>query len=41
MIPSRTKDKLKAMIIISAILHLNLEVAQRACQSQEGILNFG
>lgn len=35
MIPLHTKDKRKALTIISATMHLNLEVAQRASQSQE------
>lgn len=41
MIPPQTKDKLKTLIIISATLHLSLEVTQRANQSQEGTLDFG
>ena len=41
MIPPQTKDKLKTLIIISATLHLNLEVAQRGSQSEEGTLDFG
>ena len=41
MIPPQTKDKLKTLIIISATMHLNLDVAQRANQSQERTLEFG
>ena len=41
MIPPQTKDKLKTLKIISATLRLNLEVIQRANQSQEGTLEFG
>jgi len=41
MIPPQTKDKLKTLIIISATLHLSLEVTQRANQSQERTLEFG
>lgn len=33
--------KIKTLIIISATMHLNLDVAQRANQSQEGTLEFG
>lgn len=40
MIPPQTKDKLKTLKIISATLRLNLEVIQRANQSQEGALDF-
>ena len=40
MIPPQTKDKLKTLKIISATLRLNLEVIQRANQSQEGALEF-
>ena len=36
-----TKDKLKTLIIISATMHLNLDVAQWANQSQERTLEFG
>lgn len=39
MIPPQTKDKLKTLNIISATLRLNLEVIQRANQSQEGTLD--
>lgn len=41
MIPPQTKDKLKTLIVISATMHLNLEVTQQASQSQEGTLDFG
>ena len=41
MIPPQTKDKLKTLKIISATLRLNLEVIQRANQTQEGELDFG
>ena len=40
MISLQAKDKLKALIIICATMYLNLEFAQRACQSQEWTLNF-
>lgn len=33
--------KIKTLIIINATMHLNLDVAQRANQSQEGTLEFG
>jgi len=33
--------KIKTLIIISATMHLNLDVAQWANQSQEGTLEFG
>ena len=41
MIPPQTKDKLKTLKFISATMRLDLEVIQRANQSQEAELDFG